>query len=238
TNVDGKCHFTCKTAISSLRPTVISYAQISIEGNIGSGKTTFLEYFQRECGSKVQTFREPVHKWLNLSGHNLLDLMYKEPKRWSFAFQQYVQLTMFQMHKEASEFSDDKCCVKMIERSLLSARYCFVENLYENELLHDVEYKIIDEWFKELMKDKCTKLDYIIYLRTSPEVCYQRVKQRFRREEETLTMEYLKNLHQLHEKWLLSDEMNIPVITINGDHSIAEMQESYDKCSQIMFKAN
>ena len=44
---------------------------MSVEGNIGCGKSTLLKYFEK-YSNKVQTIREPIDKWTNLQGHNLL----------------------------------------------------------------------------------------------------------------------------------------------------------------------
>lgn len=43
---------------------------VFIEGNIGSGKTTFLNYFKKYDEVCLQT--EPVEKWRDLGGVNLL----------------------------------------------------------------------------------------------------------------------------------------------------------------------
>lgn len=43
---------------------------VFIEGNVGSGKTTFLEHFS-DCPN-VFLAREPVHKWQDVRGHNFL----------------------------------------------------------------------------------------------------------------------------------------------------------------------
>lgn len=43
---------------------------VFIEGNIGSGKTTFLNHFKRFNEVCLQS--EPVDKWRNVSGVNLL----------------------------------------------------------------------------------------------------------------------------------------------------------------------
>ena len=43
---------------------------ICVEGNIGSGKTTLLEHFSQY--PDVKTISEPVEKWRNARGHNLL----------------------------------------------------------------------------------------------------------------------------------------------------------------------
>ncbi|XP_054917945.2 deoxyguanosine kinase, mitochondrial isoform X4 [Dermacentor andersoni] len=97
--------------------------KVAVEGNIGSGKTTFLEGCQQFVDTTVLI--EPVTIWRDLQGQNLLELMYKEPKRWSLAFQTYVQLTMMQLH-----LAPVQTPVKLMERSLHSARYVFIENLY------------------------------------------------------------------------------------------------------------
>ena len=69
---------------------------VVVEGNIGSGKTTFLEHFSAK--DIVEVVTEPVEEWRNVGGHNLLQLMYENPSRWSHIFQSYVQLTMTKNH--------------------------------------------------------------------------------------------------------------------------------------------
>lgn len=44
---------------------------VLIEGNIGSGKTTFLNHFQ-QFQEKICLITEPVEKWRNVRGVNLL----------------------------------------------------------------------------------------------------------------------------------------------------------------------
>ena len=53
---------------------------VIVEGNIGCGKTTFLEHFSR-FEKRVEVLTEPVDRWRNANGHNLLELMYKDPER-------------------------------------------------------------------------------------------------------------------------------------------------------------
>ena len=77
-------HFTESAA--SDRPFVVS-----VEGNIGSGKSTMLSYFEKF--GDVELVPEPVGQWCDLNGHNLLAKLYEDPSRWSFQFQSYVQLT-------------------------------------------------------------------------------------------------------------------------------------------------
>lgn len=43
---------------------------VFVEGNIGSGKTTFLDYFNKS--EDITAYAEPVNKWRDIQGHNLL----------------------------------------------------------------------------------------------------------------------------------------------------------------------
>ena len=54
---------------------------ISIEGNIGAGKSTLISYLN------LLTIKEPVDEWLNIGGQNLLQKYYEDPKRWGLTFQ-------------------------------------------------------------------------------------------------------------------------------------------------------
>ena len=62
--------------------------------------------------------------------------------------------------------------VKLIERSIFSARYCFVENMYRSGKMLGCEYEVLDEWFKFATDKESSldlKVDLIIYLKTTPE---------------------------------------------------------------------
>ncbi|XP_046662374.1 deoxynucleoside kinase-like, partial [Homalodisca vitripennis] len=82
-------------------------------------------------------------------------------------------------------------------------RYCFVENLLRNNVLAPPSYAVLDEWFQWIVKNFDTHGDLIVYLRTEPEVVYQRMKARARTEEAQVPLEYLQQLHQMHDDWLL-----------------------------------
>lgn len=71
-----------------------------VEGNIGAGKTTWLDMVQANTGEDhelIEVVPEPVHMWQNSpQGHNLLQLFYEDPEKYAFAFQQFVLVTRMQ----------------------------------------------------------------------------------------------------------------------------------------------
>nr|BAH71153.1 ACYPI006573 [Acyrthosiphon pisum] len=155
---------------------------VFVEGNVGSGKTTFLEQFA-DCPN-VYLAKEPVHKWQDVRGHNFLGLMYEDPKRWSFAFQSIVQRTMLELHQTRPKLPGQN--IKIMERSIYSARNIFVENLYKDNLMAAPEYSVLDAWYNWLIENVQIESDLIIYLRTDPEIAYQRIKTRNRSEEKNI----------------------------------------------------
>ena len=42
----------------------------------------------------------------------------------------------------------------------------------------------------------------VVYLRSTPELCYERIKLRGRSGEEDITLKYLQDLNQAHEDWI------------------------------------
>lgn len=75
-------------------------------------------------------------------------------------------------------------------------------------------------------------------MRTTPEIVYERMKQRGRKEENAVSLEYLKEIHQIHDDWLYHQTLKSvpsPIITINGDRQLHEMVEEFDKCKNEIF---
>uniref|UniRef100_A0A6M2DCM8 Putative mitochondrial thymidine kinase 2/deoxyguanosine kinase n=1 Tax=Xenopsylla cheopis TaxID=163159 RepID=A0A6M2DCM8_XENCH len=206
---------------------------VLIEGNIGSGKTTFLNHFSKF--DNICLLTEPVEQWRNLKGNNLLDLMYKNPEKFSMPFQSYVFLTMLQMHTKETEHP-----IKLMERSLYSARYIFVENIYKSGIMHEAMLAVLDEWYSHIESTVQTPVDLIVYLRSSPEVVHQRIKVRARSEEQCVPLEYLKQLHQLHEDWLVNKTtfpVPAPVLILNADLDLNQIGNEYRRSEGSIFQS-
>ncbi|CAH0562048.1 unnamed protein product [Brassicogethes aeneus] len=204
---------------------------VIVEGNIGSGKTTFLNYFNRN--KDVCVLAEPVEMWRDCDGYNLLGAMYEDPKRWSFTFQSYVQLTMLQQHTKETDLP-----IKLMERSIYSARYCFVEQLKRDKVLSGPSESVINAWFNWVTSNKNLDVDLVVYLRTTPEVVYERMMKRNRAEEKSVPLEYLKSLHKIHEDWLYYKTLHhcpAPVIILNANLDRSNIANEYEKCESHIF---
>ncbi|XP_077166070.1 thymidine kinase 2, mitochondrial isoform X2 [Paroedura picta] len=198
---------------------------ICIEGNIASGKTTCLDYFAKN--SNIEVLTEPVSKWRNVHGYNPLGLMYQDASRWGITLQTYVQLTMLDQHTRPMISP-----IRMMERSILSAKYIFVENLYRSGKMPGVDYAVLTEWFEWIIKNLDVSVDLIVYLQTSPKTCYERLKRRCREEEKVIPMQYLEAIHQLYEEWLIKQtrfKVPCPVLVLHADQDTRAMIEKYEQ---------
>lgn len=75
-----------------------------------------------------------------------------------------------------------------------------------------------------------------MYLRSNPEVVYDRVLSRNRSEEKTVTLKYLQSLHEAHEKWLTNPNLSTPVFVIDANASINDIVKSYKKILPALYK--
>ena len=109
---------------------------ISIEGNIGCGKTTLLKILQREF-PQVKILNEPVGEWENIANGkvNLLDLYYKDPNRWGLTFQNYALFTRVRRWKDNQNLADSQ--VRISERSLSADRYIFASVMKDEGFLSE-----------------------------------------------------------------------------------------------------
>ena len=181
---------------------------ISVEGNIGVGKSTFLKLVgeSERLRGKVVCVPEPIEKWQSVGGseHNILGEFYKDPRRFAYAFQNYAFIALTLNHLNALE--QHRNAARIFERTVYSNRNIFVSALRENDVLSSTEHAVYSEWF-ECIANSLPSLvpNLIVYLRASPEVCMERLRARAREAESPVPLEYLKQLHDKHERWLVGE---------------------------------
>ncbi|CAG4975713.1 unnamed protein product [Colias eurytheme] len=208
--------------------------RVSIEGNIGSGKSTCIKHFEKY--KNVEKHPEPIQEWRNVSGHNLLGLLYSDLNKWTFAFQHYVHLSRLKI--QTSPPSTPDITVKMFERSVQNSRHCFVENAKKQNFLEDPQYQVLLSWFDYTEKNLDISLDLIVYLRTTPEVVWERMMKRGRAEESEVPLEYLQQVHDSYENWLSSPDVGCEVLTIDADRNIDTVLEDLERYTYKILGGN
>ena len=189
---------------------------ISLEGNIGAGKSTLLNLLKKHYKDEFDFLDEPVKEWeaLKDNNKNLIEHFYSDPNRWSYTFQLIALRTRIQALEQSFSRQNEKEYIFM-ERSSLTDRYCFAQNLYKTGKMNEIEWGDYKQSFTWLVSSFNACPDYIIYLRTDPKICNSRIKERNRDGESNIPYEYLEDLHKSHEEWLNSTDT--PVLTLDGN---------------------
>ncbi len=195
---------------------------ISIEGNIGAGKSTLLQNLRKRKPSWV-FIDEPVGIWSNFrnaEGESMLELFYKDRRRWAYTFQNCALLTRFQNIEVAiakhlpvtlpsnEEATNIKKQVFITERCLDTDFEVFTKMLHAEGSIDQLEYDLYTRWFQQL-KINATPLSAIVFVDTTPQVCHKRIKARSRDGEDGISEEYLQQIHEQQIAWIKSE--NIPV---------------------------
>lgn len=204
---------------------------ISIEGNIGAGKSTFLSIIGQNLG--VQVIYEPHTKWQEIGGDNLLEKFYSDTTRWAYTFQTFAFVSRVVQQETISQKSDHM--IHILERSVFSDRYCFAKNCFEMGTMTALEWKLYQEWFSWLVGMYTKPLHGFIYLKTDPEVCYKRLQKRNRYEEAGVSLDYLTMIHEKHEDWLIrraniDDTMKkVPVLVLECNNEFESDKHEQEK---------
>lgn len=174
--------------------------QFIIEGNIGTGKSTLLNALSKEADTEV--CYEPLDVWESIcdkEGRSLLDCFYENPQRYSYLFQSIVFKTRLK-YLDVPQVAN----TRYVERSILTDYHVFMTTLMDLGMMSDIERECYEQWYHWL-KAKCfTRPTGIIYIKSDPETCYRRIKERNRHAEVNITLEYLQRIHNKHEEWLHS----------------------------------
>tara|TARA_B100000886_G_scaffold289274_1_gene214374 strand:+ start:13624 stop:14316 length:693 start_codon:yes stop_codon:yes gene_type:complete len=182
---------------------------ISIEGNIGSGKSTLVKNIQtlfknrKIPEDKVLFLQEPVDVWNTIQDNDgtILEHFYKNQEKYGFSFQMMAYISRLSILKNAIKKYPNTTIIT--ERSLYTDRYVFAKMLYDNKKIDDICYQIYLKWFDDFI-DELPKHEFI-YMKTHPEKCLERIKKR-NRAGENIELSYLIDCDVYHDEMLSSNE--------------------------------
>ena len=199
----------------------------SIEGNIGSGKSTIIERLKNHNLGKIYFLPEPVDIWNTItdsSGVTILEKYYLDKHRYSFSFQMMTYITrLSQLRKAMKELPNDTIIIT--ERCLYTDLNVFAKMLYDSCLIEEIEFSIYLKWFHEFIDFQLTGL---IYIKTTPGVCLERINVRNRKGEENIPISYLIDCHDYHEKWITFSDVNKIILNGNGEIDLNKLIDFFN----------
>jgi deoxyadenosine/deoxycytidine kinase len=176
---------------------------IAIAGNVGSGKSSLVEFLCTHFGLKP--FFEPND--LN----PFLAHFFKDMKRWAFHSQMHFLTHKFRIHRELDSF--DGTVVQ--DRSIYEDAEIFAYNLYRQGHMSKDEFRTYRDLY-EAMLEVISPPDILIYLKCPVGALKKRIAKRGRGFEKNFPDEYLKRLERYYQRWIARYNRS-PVLTISTE---------------------
>lgn len=168
---------------------------IAIAGNMGSGKSTLVDFLARTYN--VSPFYEPNDE------NPYLPDFYKDMKRWAFRSQLYFLSNKFRLHQEL----DRTPGVVALDRTIFEDAEIFATALHQMRKIDKRDWQTYWGFYQAIL-DAIKPPDLMIYLRCSMRTLRERIKLRGRAMEKDVPPAYLKRLDCLYETWINSYEMS------------------------------
>ena len=195
---------------------------VSIEGNIGSGKSTLIEHLKNNYKKdKIIYLEEPVKEWTNIkdkNDKNILVKFYEDQKKYSFAFQMMAYISRLDLLRRTIKENPESIIIT--ERSLYTDKYVFAKMLYDSDKIEEIEYSIYNRWFSSMID--LAPLNKIIYMKTSPETSFKRIIKRSREGEDNIKEDYIRECNRYHDEMFkhIDDNNNIEKLIIDCSENI------------------
>ena len=167
------------------------YYLISLEGNIGAGKTSL-------TGLLAKHFKWEPH-FEDVVDNPYLDDFYHQMERWSFNLQIYFLNSRFRQVLQIRESGK-----KIIQdRTIYEDAHIFAPNLHAMGLMTNRDFQNYSSLF-DLMEGLVAPPDMLIYLRSSIPNLVSQIHKRGREYENTISIDYLNRLNERYEAWVTS----------------------------------
>ena len=177
---------------------------ILVAGNIGSGKTSLTERIGEQLGWRTA--------YESVVNNPYLPNFYKDMRKWAFHLQVYFLGHRAKQHEEMA--ADPRSAI--IDRSIYEDAYIFCRALNRMGNLNELDYQTYLQLF-HLVVDTLPTPDLLIFLDCPGSTLMERIHQRGRDMESSITADYLALLESFYNDWMQTFDL-CPVLTIHTDN--------------------
>ncbi|WP_321286580.1 deoxynucleoside kinase [uncultured Sunxiuqinia sp.] len=162
---------------------------IALAGNIGAGKTTMAGLLAKHYGWKPH--------YEDVDENPYLNDFYEDMQRWSF------NLQIFFLNSRFSQVMDIQNSGQTVvqDRTIYEDAEIFAPNLHAMGLMSTRDFNNYRTLF-QLMSKLVKAPDLLIYLRASVPTLVNQIQQRGREYENSIRLDYLKQLNERYEAWI------------------------------------
>lgn len=162
---------------------------IALAGNIGAGKTTLASLLAKHYGWTPH--------YEDVDENPYLNDFYEDMQRWSFNLQIYF------LNSRYSQVMDIQNSGKTViqDRTIYEDAEIFAPNLHAMGLMSTRDFNNYSTLF-QLMSKLVKAPDLLIYLRANVPTLVNQIQQRGREYENSIRLDYLKQLNERYEAWI------------------------------------
>lgn len=162
---------------------------IALAGNIGAGKTTLAGLLAKHYGWNPHYEDADTNPYLND--------FYEDMQRWSFNLQIYFLNTRLSQVLDIQNSGE----TVIQDRTIYEDAEIFAPNLHSMGLMSTRDFNNYSTLFKLMIK-LVKAPDLLIYLRASVPTLVNQIQQRGREYENSIRLDYLKQLNERYEAWI------------------------------------
>jgi len=178
---------------------------VAIAGNIGVGKTTLARALASQLDWRC--YLEPV------IDNPYLDDFYQDMSRWAFHLQVFFLSKRFTSQREI-ELAGVSC---VQDRTIYEDVGVFATTLHNRGHLIGRDWENYRDLFVA-MTEYLRLPDLVIYLRCDVDTLLKRIQARGRPSEMTIRRDYLTELNEAYESWVLSAASQFRIATLETGH--------------------
>ncbi len=177
---------------------------VAVAGNIGSGKSSLVEFLCRRY--EIVPLFEPS------DDNPFLDDFYADMRSWSFASQVWFLAAKIRMHLEL----DGAAGNVVQDRTIWEDAEIFAENLRRGRLMSAREHATYRRLYDAVL-ERLRPPDLLVYLRCPVAAVRRRIASRGREMERGIADSYLRRLHRLYERWIANYDLSPVLIIPTGE---------------------
>ena len=192
------------------------YQYICIEGNIGSGKTSFCNLLEKRY--KMELILE------QFSDNPFLPHFYENPSRYA------LPVELFFMTERYKQLTDRLSSGHLFNTSYLADYFFDKTRLFARNNLNEMEFKLFQQIYETLAPNIITP-EIVLYIHRPVEQLKEHIKKRGRRIEQHISSQYLRNIQDVYFDYFRMD-LAYPVVIVNAEN--LHYTESEDDLAKLI----
>ena len=180
---------------------------VAVAGNMGSGKSSLVEWLRHEFD--MIPFFEPNEENPYLSD------FYGDMGRWAMSSQLFFLVRRFQISRDVMRRAAEDPRPVVQDRTIYEDAEVFAAHLHEKGYLDDRDWAMYQDLYRTF-SEEIRPPDLMIYLRCPLKTLTKRIKGRGREFEKKIPRSYLGSLEKLYEDWYARYDLS-PSLVIETD---------------------